>query len=687
MRSNTKPNRILSATRAAAVIAGMLIGAGCQSARVDQPLTQTVAGNDADTQLRFWHELAYRPVTSNDEGFHGLLLFADGKDTAKSYDERVTLLKSRGMLPSSFTGSADAALDHGTLAVALVHILDIRGGLTLSIFKTSPRYATRSLQYHGIYATSTPNQGVSGPEFTGIIGKAEDFQRGDSARAPAALLPSEVGKVDVNGVALDDQGRPDAARPRPNLAHVRTAWELGDRLQDQLAMSDRTLPPGFASLVSDANEALPSGALLLSLAPEAMPPTTAPATGSAVKPMKVIITGVEGELAEVRKSDADAWQPAKVGMVVGPDAEFRTGPKSAIRFIIPPKQTFTLDRMGTTKVLQAISGDGKVKTDVGMPYGRVRYDLETIKPNAAGAVDPAQFQVEEAGVEYDSAIRSPNSTLAVRGTEVSLYDQWPFIPQAVSLTGRAEFQNAKKQTIAFGNRGQGYTRIQSNQNGAVESSLSESFIDPTITLARTGPEAALVSSLISRGAVVSVDRNTGIEIIRGGVPPTDKELIPVLPGRLNFVLRWTGNANLDLSLVNQAGKSGEFMLPGAGLNWTRSGGYSPFDHRGGPHGGIELAYWKGTFPDGYYGLAINYVSGAPTSATIEAFRDGKLIELFDPAANGGAGGVTRQFVTKVGPGPGKTGAVIAPINVPVPIPIISGAPGTRVGKATAAKSR
>ena len=58
--------------------------------------------------------------------------------------------------------------------------------------------------------------------------------------------------------------------------------------------------------------------------------------------------------------------------------------------------------------------------------------------------------IEEAGVEYDSTIRSPNAALAVRGTLVSLYDQPPFAPEAVSLTGRAVFRNTRRQLVAFG---------------------------------------------------------------------------------------------------------------------------------------------------------------------------------------------------------------------------------------------
>src|SRR5687767_5413170 len=64
---------------------------GCQtpSTRVPDSLTAKFGGSDPDAQMDFWHELTEKPLTSNDDAFHGLLLYMDGADDAKSYDERV----------------------------------------------------------------------------------------------------------------------------------------------------------------------------------------------------------------------------------------------------------------------------------------------------------------------------------------------------------------------------------------------------------------------------------------------------------------------------------------------------------------------------------------------------------------------------------------------------------------------
>jgi hypothetical protein len=168
---------------------------------VAQPLTEKLAGNDADSQLEFWHELAGRPVASNDEAFHGLLLYTDREDPADSYEARVNLLKQRKMLPKNFNRPANESLSRGDLAVALVRALEIKGGLTMRALgwtgaAPSPRYATRELMYLNLYPPSSPNQTFSGSEFLGIIGRAEDYQRVNPAKAPAALLPAEIERTE-----------------------------------------------------------------------------------------------------------------------------------------------------------------------------------------------------------------------------------------------------------------------------------------------------------------------------------------------------------------------------------------------------------------------------------------------------------------------------------------------------------
>src|SRR5215212_400513 len=97
-----------SCLRACPILLGLLAlsATGCQSAKVSDPLTASIGGNDPGEQVEFWHRLAERPVTSNDEAFHGLLLFLDDQDPAKDYAGRVAELKRRKMLPGGFDAPA-----------------------------------------------------------------------------------------------------------------------------------------------------------------------------------------------------------------------------------------------------------------------------------------------------------------------------------------------------------------------------------------------------------------------------------------------------------------------------------------------------------------------------------------------------------------------------------------------------
>jgi hypothetical protein len=347
--------------------------------------------------------------------------------------------------------------------------------------------------------------------------------------------------------------------------------------------------------------------------PTATTPTRGAATSPAVEGLKATVTGVEG-VVQVRTAEDQPWQKATVGMVLDQNAEFRTGPRSAVRFTIPPDQTITLDRLGTVKVLQAVNENGKIKTNLGMRYGRTRYDIEA------------------AGREHESTISSPSSTLAVRGTKVSLYDQRPFRSQAVSLTGRAEFRDARKR-IRFGGPGAGKLKVNEDAGSAAEASLQEAFVDPGAALARSDAEQNLIADLLSRGATISYDYEKGIKVIRGGTHPvTDAELIPVLPGQLNFVLRWEGNADLNLAVLSPTpeGVQGDQRLavyPIGGANVLRNGGRTDFDHRGGPNGGMEIAFWPGPFPSGTYQIGSQHMSGANTPATVDVFQGGRRLTI------------------------------------------------------------
>jgi hypothetical protein len=343
------------------------------------------------------------------------------------------------------------------------------------------------------------------------------------------------------------------------------------------------------------------------------PSTGVSTTGPNAQELKATVTAVQG-LVRVRLSEDAPFKPAEVGMVVGQNAEFQTGLRSAVQFVIPPDQTITLDRLGTVKVLTAVNDGGRIKTNIGMKYGRTRY------------------QIEAAGREHEATISSPSSTLAVRGTDFMDYDQRPFPAVATSFSGRVDVRGFKRR-MSVGSKGGSKARVDANSSSPAEYAKGQAVVDPSIALARTEAESDLIAALVYGGATVSYDYEKGIRVIRGGRPRSDKELIPVLPGTLNFVLRWNGDADLNLGVISPqtdaADTNNRTVYPLGGVNLTKNGGETSFDHRGGKNGGMEVAFWGKNFPLGIYRLGVVYISGVqPMPATIDAFLDGKRVDIF-----------------------------------------------------------
>ena len=111
----------------------LVVCSGCGSAPVGKSVVTELSSNTDATELDFWHNLSSRSITTNEDAFHGLLLYLDGADGSTDFSARVATLKQRGMLPANFQGAADEAVERGTLAVALVKILDLKGGLTMRL--------------------------------------------------------------------------------------------------------------------------------------------------------------------------------------------------------------------------------------------------------------------------------------------------------------------------------------------------------------------------------------------------------------------------------------------------------------------------------------------------------------------------------------------------------------------------
>ncbi|MGD0767296.1 MAG: hypothetical protein ABSB42_03640 [Tepidisphaeraceae bacterium] len=382
---------------------------------------------------------------------------------------------------------------------------------------------------------------------------------------------------------------------------------------------------------------------------------TRPSAAAASQPgsgtsMVIHVVAVKG-LVQIRTGDEQPWVTAMPNMILSEGSELRTGPHSSITCVIPPDQTFTLDRLGTVRVQDAVRNGNKVKTDLIMKYGRTHYDIEG------------------AGLEHEATITSPSSTLAVRGTDVVLCDQVPFTPYAISNTGRASFTYGHS-TYSVGSKHGSYAKATGGTDGSAGTGLSETVVDPRYAASLTATDAALLATEVARGAVISYNPISGIETVSGGRPSYDSELAATVPGSLDFVLRWTGNANLNLEvgvdpgdpLTNIANgfQKVEFLYPGYGMQNSPSGGHIPYDDLGGPAGGEEIAYWLGSHPTGLYGIGAQFISGVPTSYTFNVFENGQPVEMFYFASDGVTLIKSTQETRTLGPGQFSGSLVLIP---------------------------
>jgi len=523
----------------------------------------------AQDDTQFFYDLARKHVATNADVAHALFFYIDGTDSAPDYAARIKFLKDRKYLPSGFNGKPDAPIERGPLAIALCKLGNFKGGLTSHLFGATERYCTRTLVDEGIYPESSPNMSFTGTEFCSILGKVEDVQQGNPNRAPAEFLPGEIGQP---AVAMTDDQVEDAALASTN--------------------------PLLLSMQNPSAEPIPP------------------------QNLSVIITGVEGPLAQFRKDENSPWEKAVVGTKLNEKAEFRTGIRSAIRFVIPPDHTYTLDRLGTTKVVQAVFDGQKIKTEVAMEQGRVRLDVAPLAERskqvlAEMAANPVQLQ--EAGIRHESTIRSPNSALAVRGTKVSLFDQPPYAPEAVSLTGTAQYTNTRRQLVSFGGKS-GTVAVAGDQTSAAQAGLIQSFLPHSDQLSRNDYNNRLISMTVARGGFISGDVIVGNSDIR---PP---QLFSLFAGALDFVLTWNGGTQLhDLNLGVASPLSGkpkvDFVLNPPFLvslfpkdpksialraerypEHSPSGGSISKNHIG-PQG-LEIASWPKNFPGGTYQIFV-----------------------------------------------------------------------------------
>jgi hypothetical protein len=344
-------------------------------------------------------------------------------------------------------------------------------------------------------------------------------------------------------------------------------------------------------------------------------PADAPVPGGAPGEVAVTatVTSVKGNVA-VHANEAAAFEPATVGMKLEQGAIIRTGLRSVVQFLIGKDEQITVDRLGEVTLLQAILNQGKAKTDLGMKYGRVRYDIQ------------------DTDLQHDSKVRSPGSTLAIRGTDVTYEDQAPWVPTAISREGRAEFRNFRRQAVAFGGRKR--ASVAADKQGPAQQALSTTKADPRGTFAgRTATEDELNLTIQPLGGADAVVQRAVQDVLRGFALGPNASAIGVVNGLgpLEFTLEWSsvggnfGPTDLNLTITDPKGQvlSAANPIVGSGVDQGQHFGDDP-----GTRGiGGERAAWGEFFPAGKYTLRAVHAGGEDAQVTLTAFQgEGDLLK-------------------------------------------------------------
>jgi len=127
-------------------------------------------------------------VTEND-AMRGVLLLMDGKDTTKTFQQRVKLLVERKVADPCWEFGSHRAITRGKLAYMVYQACKVRGGLMLAITGPNQRYCLRELEYQKIMSEGTMLTEVTGMEFVAVIGRADAFMR--DKKIPTVLMGKE----------------------------------------------------------------------------------------------------------------------------------------------------------------------------------------------------------------------------------------------------------------------------------------------------------------------------------------------------------------------------------------------------------------------------------------------------------------------------------------------------------------
>lgn len=179
------------------MVSGLILiagAAGCTPGGVkgvrafeDLPPAQGEVASDAG----FLYELSNKKYCSTDDAYRGMLYFVDGTDTSSNFQERTARVKMHGLVKDNWKHAAQEPITKGKVAYMFARALELPGGVMYNVTDACPRYALRELIYKDIIKIGSEGEKVSGAEYVGILGRADDYRlaAGERGKGPFPNWP------------------------------------------------------------------------------------------------------------------------------------------------------------------------------------------------------------------------------------------------------------------------------------------------------------------------------------------------------------------------------------------------------------------------------------------------------------------------------------------------------------------
>jgi hypothetical protein len=155
---------------------------GCARTTLKDSVADTHGGRGGGDELDFWDGAATKPMVSNRDALHALVVSFVPGDEATDHAAELTIARRRGWVAEGEALPAGESARIGWIARAVCLECGIRGGVTMRVFGAKERYAVRELNYLGWLPEMSTFQAISGAKLIALLGSAEDYRNSAAPR-------------------------------------------------------------------------------------------------------------------------------------------------------------------------------------------------------------------------------------------------------------------------------------------------------------------------------------------------------------------------------------------------------------------------------------------------------------------------------------------------------------------------